>query len=364
VAVGWVAVSVSVASMTQLAGKLLVARPDIFGTLITLIQAAVTFLAGSKLLTTIERTRGKLVVKLLGGLGLLALVLILYSHQKDLSTHYYINGKNASLAKAGEDAEPDSTKAGLVYQWMDGHFRGLGMLVAWVGGADGSSELCLDQPCDATGRRLDKAVQDLQRAVSLDPRNAAAMYELGFAYAQQFEYDKSIAAYKLAFSLDPNYSAPLMNLAHTAVRRGDFVSAIEALGTMKPPVDSASLDYYLCWLHLGWSNLGLKNYVAAENDLREAIGALEGRNEGTNDGTGAFCLLGQALEAQADRGSEAPTDVSPSRRPRLPDDARDAYARCVALSGAGVWARGPEKDAYEGPQIAWTERAKDRLGRT
>jgi Flp pilus assembly protein TadD len=50
-----------------------------------------------------------------------------------------------------------------------------------------------------------EAVEDLSRAITLDPDNAEAFYQRGLAYALMGEADKAVADYEQTCALDPGH---------------------------------------------------------------------------------------------------------------------------------------------------------------
>nr|MDJ0659935.1 tetratricopeptide repeat protein [Crocosphaera sp.] len=56
-----------------------------------------------------------------------------------------------------------------------------------------------------------KAITDYNQAISLNPNDADAYYNRGFAYSQLGENQKAIADYNQTISLNPNYTNAYYN---------------------------------------------------------------------------------------------------------------------------------------------------------
>ena len=72
----------------------------------------------------------------------------------------------------------------------------------------------------------DRAIQDLNNAIRLEPNYPEAYNSLGVAHAGKGEYDQAVTSYDQAIRLDPNYAIALYNRA----------LALQALGH-KPEAD-------------------------------------------------------------------------------------------------------------------------------
>jgi tetratricopeptide (TPR) repeat protein len=59
-------------------------------------------------------------------------------------------------------------------------------------------------------REYDRAIQDFDQAIGLDPNNTRAFYSRGIAHNSKREYDRAIQDFDQAIRLDPN-NAPAFN---------------------------------------------------------------------------------------------------------------------------------------------------------
>jgi Flp pilus assembly protein TadD len=72
--------------------------------------------------------------------------------------------------------------------------------------------------------RTDEAIDQLRRAVEIDPNYAIAQNNLG-VLLQPREPDVALAAYQKAIAIDPSYATAHANLGNALFQRGDFASA-------------------------------------------------------------------------------------------------------------------------------------------
>lgn len=156
--------------------------------------------------------------------------------------------------------------------------------------------------------KLTHAVESFERAVSLDPNSAKALYHLANSHELLLDYDKALAEYQRAVDADPNFKEALNNLAYLyMLHRSNHQKALDLLSRMfQTPFQSRETEY-AAYKNRGWAFLGLKQYELAESDLRRALGISEQAE--------ANCMLGQALDAQG-----------------KPDEGIEYWARCVELA--------------------------------
>ena len=71
-----------------------------------------------------------------------------------------------------------------------------------------------------------QALADLNKAVALDPKNAAAHYNLGSALGRQGKLNEAIAVYRKAIALDPKFAYAHNNLGYALDKQGKLDEAI------------------------------------------------------------------------------------------------------------------------------------------
>ncbi len=74
--------------------------------------------------------------------------------------------------------------------------------------------------------KIDAAFADYNKAIELDPHNAAAYNNRGNAYYAKGEYDKAIADYTKAIKLDPAYAVVYNNRGTAYYNKGEYDKAI------------------------------------------------------------------------------------------------------------------------------------------
>jgi Tfp pilus assembly protein PilF len=155
-----------------------------------------------------------------------------------------------------------------------------------------------------------RAMDDYQRAISLDPDDARAHYGLGTVYETMHNYDEAINEYRSAVTLDNKLLEAHNNLARLYIWRGkdkDFENALQILNDAINLSPQEQDIRYVLFKNRGWANYEFKHYPQAEDDLRQAIQIDQnrpGRKDDSNDRAAPHCLLGYVLEAQNKEGAK------------------------------------------------------------
>ena len=104
------------------------------------------------------------------------------------------------------------------------------------------------------GRDASDAILNYRRAISLDPDNASAHYNLGSVFDSQLDYDKAISEYQRAIELDSHFDEAYSNLARMfIIKSSDYVRALELLAKTIP-LDSKSDDIkYSVYKNQAWA---------------------------------------------------------------------------------------------------------------
>jgi len=68
----------------------------------------------------------------------------------------------------------------------------------------------------------DRAVQDYDQSIKLNPNYARAFNNRGVAYQKKGDYDRAINDFDDAIKLDPNYASAFANRAQTYLNKGDL----------------------------------------------------------------------------------------------------------------------------------------------
>jgi Tfp pilus assembly protein PilF len=88
--------------------------------------------------------------------------------------------------------------------------------------SQGIAIVALDKP---TNDILDRAIDDLQAAVTLDPTSKQNAYALGIAYLVKGSYRSAIESFSKAIERDPSYAAPYSGLCFAYRKLGDDIAA-------------------------------------------------------------------------------------------------------------------------------------------
>jgi len=147
--------------------------------------------------------------------------------------------------------------------------------------------------------QVSAAIQNYQRAISLNQYYAQAHYNLATAYEQSLANDLAIASYQAALRADSRNIPAYNNLARVYLSQNNYGNALVLLNTaldLDPsalPQTGQDAVLYSLYKNRAWSHLGLKYVYQAENDARRALDVRP-------DGAAAHCLMAQILEARND----------------------------------------------------------------
>jgi len=152
------------------------------------------------------------------------------------------------------------------------------------------------------------AVINFQRAISLDPSNANAHYNLAVMYETQNDdknTDKAINEYNIALHYDSGLLEARSNLARLYIRDAkDEHDLNQVLQNLTNAINFSPQAWdvrYALYKNRGLAHLRLNHHPEAEADLREAIKIDQnrpGRQDSLNDRVAPHCLLGHVLYAQ------------------------------------------------------------------
>ena len=77
-----------------------------------------------------------------------------------------------------------------------------------------------------TKGEYDRAVQDYDQSIKLDPSYTKSFNNRGVAYQKKGEYDRAISDFDDAIKLDSNYASALANRAETYLSKGEYERAV------------------------------------------------------------------------------------------------------------------------------------------
>ena len=127
----------------------------------------------------------------------------------------------------------------------------------------------------------DQTIHELDEVIRLNPKDAAAYLNRGYAYYKKGEYDKAIDDFDSAVRLCPNYETDFINSEFAHGRMEAIEAAIELLDNMiGSPPESAADFYYAGVRALFWNDkisahrafkkaleLGYESYTKVETHL-------------------------------------------------------------------------------------------------
>ncbi|EGJ29791.1 MULTISPECIES: tetratricopeptide repeat protein [Moorena] len=169
------------------------------------------------------------------------------------------------------------------------------------------------------------AQSNYERALSLNPDNAEAHYNLGRLYEDLQELDKARTQYRLA--VEGGLDAAYNELVRLYIQDKNYSQAVSLLlkGLDTVPEAETGTQYALL-KNLGWARLKQERYAEAETYLRDAI---ELDKTFTRTPAAAHCLLAQVIENKPEKD---------------PDNALAEWKICLRYTDI----RNPDEDIWVG----------------
>jgi tetratricopeptide (TPR) repeat protein len=262
--IGWVIlagffITLSISFIAEIAQRFLAGQPDFFAVFSTITQALLALLAGG----TLTQAGGRWIEALLAGRG------------RERHAAYW----KTALA-----------------------FLLLVAVLAFRFSLPAFARIYNDRGVKQQGAgQITSAIAGYQRALSLDPDFAQAHYNLGSAYEEILQYDKSLTEYHTAIQADPRLYFAYNNLARLyMLQKHDYVSALRLLNRGVALEPSEPVVQYALYKNRAWAYLGLKLPGLAEADLHLALSLRP-------EGAAAHCLLAQVLELQGKTAEALPS---------------------------------------------------------
>ena len=131
------------------------------------------------------------------------------------------------------------------------------------------------------------ALNDIRKAIKLEPDEAVLHFNLGITYHFQQDYSLATAAYQKAIEIDPNLHEAWNNLGNTYYPQQEYALAIAAY---QKAIDISS-EYNEAWNNLGNIYYSQLNYSSAISAYQKAIEIEPGYQE-------AWYNLGNAYDSQ------------------------------------------------------------------
>jgi Tfp pilus assembly protein PilF len=119
-----------------------------------------------------------------------------------------------------------------------------------------------------TKKKLDDAVKEFEKAISIYPKYTTAYYELGRALEAQDKKEDARRAYNQAVEIDPKYVSPYRQLAGMSAREQKWKETAEY---SQKVIKLDPIDYPDAFFYNAVANYYLKNYDEAESSARDAL---------------------------------------------------------------------------------------------
>jgi tetratricopeptide (TPR) repeat protein len=118
-----------------------------------------------------------------------------------------------------------------------------------------------------TKGEYDRAVQDYDQSIKLNPNYARAFNNRGVAYQKKGEYDRAINDFDQSIKLNPQYANAFANRAQTYLNKGEYERAVldyDEAGRLKPTLEAV-------WSGRCWTRAIIGQLQAALSDCNEAL---------------------------------------------------------------------------------------------
>jgi tetratricopeptide (TPR) repeat protein len=145
---------------------------------------------------------------------------------------------------------------------------------------------------DYSERKIASAINNYKRALSLQPNQPNAHYNIGNSYALLLQYDKAIEEYQQAIEKNDKYCEAYISLAQLYIsRRNDYTNALNLLQKVVNLRPDNNVIQYALNKNLGWAHIGLKHFDTAQKYLETAVSLNPERAE-------AYCLMKKLFDTK------------------------------------------------------------------
>src|SRR5262249_51571148 len=138
-----------------------------------------------------------------------------------------------------------------------------------VGGAGLSQLLVRRAVAYSNLDRTDQALQDLNRAIALEPEAVSALVTRGEGYTKRGQYVQALAGFASAARLERGYEGVIHSRGYAHFLNGDFAAAQSDFRHVAETESGEHQLYALIWLYLASERLG--------QDGRSIIAAVRSR---------------------------------------------------------------------------------------
>ncbi len=162
----------------------------------------------------------------------------------------------------------DNPNVGTIFLHRESNVEGL-TISATTALAPKNARKAYDKGVEAAGKKkLDEAQKDLENAVAIYPKFAAAWFELGSIYEQREHPDQASDAYQRSIAADSKYLRPYERLYVFAYRSEKWQECADLTDRM---LHLDPFDYPGAYYLNAVANLRLNRLDAAEKSARESV---------------------------------------------------------------------------------------------
>ena len=184
------------------------------------------------------------------------------------SLQAFLPGYRSDAVNLGVRRSLDNPDVGTVFLHRLGNVEGL-TISATSAYAPKDAIKALDKARDEQKKqKWDDAQKQLDKAVNLYPKYAAAWYELGNVQLQQRNSEAARQSYAKALEADPKFVSPYQQLAALAARDEkwqDVADDTDRLLKLNP------IDFPQAWMFNAVANFNLKKFDLAEKSAQECV---------------------------------------------------------------------------------------------
>lgn len=113
----------------------------------------------------------------------------------------------------------------------------------------------------------DKAIDEYNKAIELDPKNAIGYFDRGYAYYYKKNYSAAMSDFDKTLLLDPDYYSAYLGRARVKTKTTDYTGALADYNKLLSMSREAKYYYY----RAGFKRKSMKDYQGALDDYDQAI---------------------------------------------------------------------------------------------
>jgi tetratricopeptide (TPR) repeat protein len=183
------------------------------------------------------------------------------------SVQVSLAGFRSTVVNLGEHHSLDNPEIGTLFLTRLGNVEGL-TISATSAMAPKDAKKAYDKAKDQEKKgKLENAQKELEKAVEIYPKYAAAWYALG-VIQQQNDAAGARKSYAKALEADPKFVSPYLQLAALAAKEGNWKEVADDTDRL---LKLNPVDFPQAWLYNALANYQLQKFEAAEKSAREVL---------------------------------------------------------------------------------------------